>query len=81
MPAHERLTAAIRAANEDNRPALVPFITAGYPEPGEFVNTLQEIAQVGDVIEIIDGDVVGAALAVDIKCFHRADIQRKRDQV
>ncbi len=52
MPAHERLTAAIRAANEDNRPALVPFITAGYPEPGEFVNTLQEIAQVGDVIEI-----------------------------
>ena len=52
MPAHERLTAAIRAANEHNRPALVPFITAGYPEPGEFVNTLQEIAQVGDVIEI-----------------------------
>ena len=52
MPAHERLTAAIRAANEDKRPALVPFITAGYPEPGEFVNTLQEIAQVGDVVEI-----------------------------
>ncbi|MGI9343075.1 MAG: tryptophan synthase subunit alpha [Gammaproteobacteria bacterium] len=52
MPAHERLTAAIRAATEDNRPALVPFITAGYPEPGEFVNTLQEIAEVGDVIEI-----------------------------
>lgn len=52
MPAHERLTAAIRAANEDKRPALVPFITAGYPEPGDFVNTLQEIAQVGDVVEI-----------------------------
>ncbi len=52
MPAHERLTQAIVAANEQARPALVPFITAGYPEPGEFVNTLQEVAEVGDVIEI-----------------------------
>ena len=52
MPAHERLTAAIVAANETHRPALVPFITAGYPEPGEFINTLQAIATVGDVIEI-----------------------------
>lgn len=52
MPAHERLTAAIVAANDNNRPALVPFITAGYPEPGEFINTLKAIAEVGDVIEI-----------------------------
>jgi len=28
MQAHEKLTAAIRAANDDDRPALVPFITA-----------------------------------------------------
>ena len=52
MPAHERLTAAIVDANEAGRPALVPFITAGYPEPGEFVNTLKAIATVGDVIEV-----------------------------
>jgi len=52
MPRHKKLAATIRAANEDGRPALIPFITAGYPEPGEFVNTLQEIAEVGDVIEI-----------------------------
>jgi tryptophan synthase alpha chain len=52
MPAHERLTAAIVAANENNRPALVPFITAGYPEPGEFINTLKSIATVGDVVEL-----------------------------
>jgi len=52
MPAHERLTAAIVAANENNRPALVPFITAGYPEPGEFINTLKSIAEVGDVVEL-----------------------------
>jgi tryptophan synthase alpha chain len=52
MPAHERLSTAIRAANEANRPALVPFITAGYPEPGEFINTLKSIAKVGDVVEL-----------------------------
>jgi tryptophan synthase alpha chain len=52
MRAHERLTAAIRAANEKNRTALVPFITAGYPEPAEFTNTLKAIAAVGDVVEI-----------------------------
>ena len=52
MPAHERLTAAIKAANSDGRPALVPFITAGYPEPGEFINTLKAVASVGDAVEI-----------------------------
>lgn len=52
MPAHERLTAAIKAANGNKRPALVPFITAGYPEPGDFINTLRSIAKVGDVIEL-----------------------------
>lgn len=52
MSAHERLTAAIRAANERGRTALVPFITAGYPEPGDFTTTLKAIADVGDVVEI-----------------------------
>ncbi|MBT8108405.1 MAG: tryptophan synthase subunit alpha [Gammaproteobacteria bacterium] len=52
MPAHERLTAAIKAANNNGRPALVPFITAGYPEPGEFINTLKSVASIGDVVEI-----------------------------
>jgi len=52
MPAHERLTAAIVTANQDHRPALVPFITAGYPEPGDFINTLKSVAEVGDVVEL-----------------------------
>jgi tryptophan synthase alpha chain len=52
MQAHERLTAAIRAANEDGRTALVPFITAGYPEPAEFITALRAIAAVGEVVEI-----------------------------
>jgi tryptophan synthase alpha chain len=52
MQAHERLSAAIRAANENGRTALVPFITAGYPEPADFIDTLKAIATVGDVVEI-----------------------------
>ena len=52
MQAHDRLTAAIKAANEKGRTALVPFITAGYPEPADFISTLTAIAEVGDVVEI-----------------------------
>ena len=52
MQAHERLTAAITAAVDAGRTALVPFITAGYPEPAEFVATLKSVAEVGDVVEI-----------------------------
>ena len=52
MKAHERITAAIRAANEAGRTGLVPFVTAGYPEPKDFVSTLQAVAAVGDVVEV-----------------------------
>jgi len=52
MPAHEKITTAIAAANEKGRPALVPFITAGYPQPGEFIETLKSIASLGDVVEL-----------------------------
>jgi tryptophan synthase alpha chain len=52
MQAHEKLTAGIKAANEAGRPALVPFITAGYPEPADFGSTLKAIAEFGDVVEI-----------------------------
>lgn len=52
MMAHERITAAIAAATKAGRPALVAFITAGYPEPGEFLETLKAVATVGDVVEL-----------------------------
>ncbi len=52
MQPHEKLTAAIRAAGDAGRTALVPFLTAGYPEPGDFVATLKAIASVGDVVEV-----------------------------
>ena len=44
MVAHKRIVAAIAAATKAGRTALVPFITAGYPEPGEFIETLKAIA-------------------------------------
>lgn len=52
MQPHERLTAAIRAANSAGRTALVPFLTAGYPDPGLFIAHLREVAAAGDVVEI-----------------------------
>jgi len=52
MKAHERVTAAIRAANKAGRTGLVPFVTAGYPEPKEFISTLKSVAAVGDVVEV-----------------------------
>jgi tryptophan synthase alpha chain len=52
MQAHERVTAAIRAANDAGRTGLVPFVTAGYPEPQDFISTLRTVAEVGDVVEV-----------------------------
>ena len=52
MQAHERIGAALTAANDAGHPALVPFITAGYPEPSDFIATLKAIAEVGDVVEL-----------------------------
>jgi tryptophan synthase alpha chain len=52
MKAHERISAALQAANADGRTGLVPFITAGYPEPADFIDTLKAVAQTGDVVEL-----------------------------
>jgi tryptophan synthase alpha chain len=52
MQAHERIGAALKAANDAGRPGLVPFITAGYPEPADFISTLQAVAEEGDVVEL-----------------------------
>jgi tryptophan synthase alpha chain len=49
---HERVTAAIRNAARADGVALVPYITAGYPEKARFIPTLRAIAEVGDVVEV-----------------------------
>ncbi len=52
MQLHERISEAITAANNDGRTGLVPFITAGYPDPATFASSLRAIAEVGDVVEV-----------------------------
>jgi tryptophan synthase alpha chain len=52
MPAHERIRAALDAANADGRTALVPFLTAGYPARERFLDDLRAVAGAGDVVEI-----------------------------
>lgn len=52
MKAHEKIGAAIASSNAAGRTALVPFITAGYPERKTFTETLKSIAKTGDVVEL-----------------------------
>ncbi|MEL6869786.1 MAG: tryptophan synthase subunit alpha [Pseudomonadota bacterium] len=49
MQPHERVSDAIRAANGR---ALIPFITAGYPQADTFIETLQLLGEHAAVIEI-----------------------------
>ena len=52
MLPHERIGEAIARANKDGRTGLVPFITAGYPDPATFIATLKAVADSGDVVEL-----------------------------
>ena len=52
MLPHERIGAAIARANDAGRIGLVPFITAGYPDPDKFIETLRAVADSGDVVEL-----------------------------
>lgn len=49
---HARISAAITASKAAGKPALVPFITAGYPDKDAFISTLLGVAAAGDVIEV-----------------------------
>ena len=52
MQPHERIGVALRAAKAAGRTGLVPFLTAGYPRPDTFIETLLEVADAGDVVEL-----------------------------
>jgi len=52
MLPHERIGDALARANKEGRTGLVPFITAGYPDPGKFIETLRAVADSGDVVEL-----------------------------
>ena len=48
----DQISAALESANNLGKVALVPFITAGYPDKDAFISTLKAIASEGDVIEV-----------------------------
>jgi tryptophan synthase alpha chain len=52
MAAHEQITAAIRGARTQNRPALMPYITAGFPTRAAFREQVLAIGAVAEAIEI-----------------------------
>jgi tryptophan synthase alpha chain len=52
MKAHERITSAIRSAAAGGEPALVAYLTAGFPRRAEFPAHLEAIAAASDVVEI-----------------------------
>src|SRR5580692_3110 len=52
MAARDRISAAIGAAAAHGRPALVGFLTAGFPSRETFKRNLAEVASACDVVEI-----------------------------
>ena len=49
MLPRDALAASLREAD---KPALVAFITAGFPDPGGFLSLLAEVAEAADAVEI-----------------------------
>jgi tryptophan synthase alpha chain len=52
MRPHDSITAAIGAAAAQGRPALVGFLTAGFPNRREFRDNVMAVASACDVVEI-----------------------------
>jgi tryptophan synthase alpha chain len=48
----ERLTSAIRAASQDGQPALIAYLTAGFPRRERFAEHVRALERGADVIEI-----------------------------
>lgn len=52
MKGHEQISAAIVAAKARGEPALVAYLTAGFPSRDSFTEHVQAIAEAADVVEI-----------------------------
>ena len=76
MQAHEKITAAIREANAAGRTALVPFITAGYPQPDEFIATLGD--RYGIAVECVDESFTSTAAEESLRAERREGIYNRR---
>jgi tryptophan synthase alpha chain len=51
MQPHELIRRRLKRARGES-PSLVAFVTAGYPEPREFLNVLKSVASAADAVEI-----------------------------
>ncbi len=49
---HQAIGAAIQAAKARGEPAIVAFMTAGFPSPAHFQDDLRQVAEAADVVEI-----------------------------
>jgi tryptophan synthase alpha chain len=52
MLPRDRIRAALARKRDTDPPALVAFVTAGYPEPREFLQVLRAVAGVANAVEI-----------------------------
>jgi tryptophan synthase alpha chain len=52
MPVHDSISTAIRKARAAGRPAMVAYVTAGFPTKESFAKNLAAVAAVADVVEI-----------------------------
>ena len=48
----DQISAALLAAKSRKQVALIPFITAGYPDKDAFISTLKALAGAAEVIEV-----------------------------
>lgn len=74
----DRISAAIRAATDAGRPALVAFLTAGFPDRASFKTNLAAVAAAADVVEI---GVPFTDPMADGTTIQRASFQALRDGV
>lgn len=52
MAARDSISTSIRKARESGRPAIVAYVTAGFPTKDAFAKNLDSVASVADVIEV-----------------------------
>ncbi len=52
MSSAAAITGAIEAANAQGRTALVPFLTAGFPDKASFAGHFRTLTALGDVVEV-----------------------------
>jgi tryptophan synthase alpha chain len=52
MLPRERISLAIRDARSSGSPAIVAYLTAGFPDPSRFIELLNAVGECADVIEI-----------------------------